>query len=166
LAKALASGLPIGAVIAKQAVAEAFEPGDHASTFGGNPLVAAAAKTTVETILAEGFLEDVSKKAAAFVSQLKKLKKRFPLITEIRGLGMMIAVDLDQPAKPIVMKCLEKGFLINAVQEKTLRILPPLNVKRSELKEAINILSAVLEEVAREQGTIGTAAPLSTTVKA
>lgn len=165
LAKALASGLPIGAVVAKQSVADAFEPGDHASTFGGNPLVAAAAKTTVETILAEGFLEDVSKKAASFVSQLKKLKKRFPLITEVRGLGMMIAVDLDQPAKPIVMKCLEKGFLINAVQEKTLRILPPLNVKRSELKEAIQILTSVLEEVIGEQGSITASATLPTTVK-
>lgn len=162
LAKALASGLPIGAIVAKQSVADAFEPGDHASTFGGNPLVAAAAKTTVETILADGFLTDVEKKSAYFQGQLKKLQKRFPLITQVRGLGMMIAVDLDQPAKPIVMKCLEKGFLINAVQEKTLRILPPLNVKRSELKQAIALLTSVLEETVREQGVLQ--APISATM--
>jgi acetylornithine aminotransferase/acetylornithine/N-succinyldiaminopimelate aminotransferase len=149
LAKALASGLPVGALIAKEDVAQAFEPGDHASTFGGAPFVAAAAKATLTTILAEGFLEEAAKKGAYFLAQLKKLQKRFPLVTEVRGLGMMIALDLDQPAKPIVLKCVEKGLLINAVQDRTLRLLPPLNVKRGEIREALGILTAVLEETAQ-----------------
>jgi DNA-binding transcriptional MocR family regulator len=118
LAKALASGLPIGAMIARESVAQAFEPGDHAATFGGNPLVTAAGKTTVETMLKEGFLEEAAKKGAFFMTQLKKLQKKWPLITQVRGLGMMIALDLDQPAKPIVLKCLERGLLVNAVQER------------------------------------------------
>jgi acetylornithine/N-succinyldiaminopimelate aminotransferase len=159
LAKALASGLPVGAIVAKEAVAQAFEPGDHASTFGGNPLVAAVAKTTLETILEPGFLENAAKLGDSFMGQLRKLKKRLPLITEVRGLGMMIAVDLDQPAKPIVMKCLEKGLLINAVQEKTLRVLPPLTAKRSEMKEALRILAEALEETAKGQGVLAAAAP-------
>jgi predicted acetylornithine/succinylornithine family transaminase len=154
LAKALASGLPIGALVAKESVAEAFEPGDHAATFGGNPLVTAAGKTTVETMIEEGFLDDAAKKGAYFLSQLKKLQKRFPMIREIRGLGLMIALDLDQPAKPIVLKGLEKGLLINAVQEKTLRILPPLTVKRGEIREALRILTEIFEEIARGQGVI------------
>ncbi|HEX5038121.1 MAG TPA: aspartate aminotransferase family protein [bacterium] len=159
LAKALASGLPVGAVVAKEDVAQTFEPGDHASTFGGNPLVAAVAKTTLETMLEPGFLENAAKLGDSFMGQLKKLKKRLPIITEVRGLGMMIAVDLDQPAKPIVLKCIEKGLLINAVQEKTLRILPPLTAKRSEMKEALRILAEVLEETAKGQGVIAAAAP-------
>lgn len=161
LAKALASGLPIGAIVAKESVAQAFEPGDHASTFGGNPLVAAVGRATVETMLEEGFLDEAAKKAAAFQAQLKKLKKRFPMILEVRGLGLMIALDLDQPAKPIVLKCLEKGLLINAVQEKTLRILPPLTVKRAELKEAVAILAQVFEETAQAQGVIAGAPQLA-----
>jgi acetylornithine/succinyldiaminopimelate/putrescine aminotransferase len=160
LAKALASGLPVGTMIAKEEVAQAFEPGDHASTFGGNPFVAAVAKTTVETILAPGFLDNAAKLGASFIDQLKKLKKRLPLITEVRGLGMMIAVDLDQPAKPIAMKCLEKGLLINVVQEKTLRILPPLTAKRSEMKEALKILAETLEETARAQGMTASIPPV------
>lgn len=145
LAKALASGLPIGALIAKESVAQAFEPGDHAATFGGNPLVAATAKATLEIMLAEGFLEEAAKKGAYFLAQLKKLQKRLPLIKEVRGLGLIIALDLDRPAKPFVLKCIEKGLLINAVQENTLRILPPLTAKRGEIKEALRILGEVLE---------------------
>jgi acetylornithine/N-succinyldiaminopimelate aminotransferase len=144
LAKALASGLPIGAIVAKDSVAQAFEPGDHAATFGGNPLVAAVGRTTLETMLEEGFLEDAAKKGAYFLSQLKKLQKKIPTITEVRGSGLIIALDLDQPAKPIVLKALEKGLLINAVQEKTLRILPPLTVKKGEIREALGILTEVL----------------------
>jgi predicted acetylornithine/succinylornithine family transaminase len=163
LAKALASGLPIGAMIARESVAQAFEPGDHAATFGGNPLVTAAGKATVETMLKEGFLEEAAKKGAYILAQLKRLQKKLPLITQVRGLGMMIALDLDQPAKPIVLKCLEKGLLINAVQERTLRVLPPLTVKRGEVREGLSILASVLEETARGQGLVQ--APLAEAVK-
>jgi len=145
LAKALASGLPVGAILARDFVAEAFEPGDHASTFGGNALVAAVAKATLETILQDGLLENASERGAEFSRKLQKLRKDYPTIQEVRGLGLMIAVDLDQPAKPVVLKCLEKGLLINAVQDKTLRILPPLTVKKKEIAEAIEILREALK---------------------
>ncbi len=145
LAKALASGLPIGAIVAKDFVAEAFQPGDHAATFGGNPLVTAVGCATLETVLEDGLVEDAVNRGGEFMAKLRQLKKECPTTQEVRGLGLMIAVDLDQDAKPVVLKCLEKGLLINAVQEKTLRILPPLTVKKKEIAEALNILKEVLK---------------------
>ena len=145
LAKALASGLPIGAIVARDFVAETFEPGDHAATFGGNHLVTAVAKATLETVLNDRLADEAASKGAAFMSKLLRLKKSLPTIQEVRGLGFMIAVDLDQPARPIVLKCLDKGLLINAVQEKTLRILPPLTARKKELNEALTILTEALQ---------------------
>lgn len=146
LAKALASGMPIGAVVAKDSVAEAFSHGDHAATFGGNPLVTSVAKATLQTILEGGLVEAAAKLSDVFFAKLKRLKKSCPAILEVRGLGLMIAVDLDREARPVVLKCLEKGLLINAVQEKTLRILPPLTVKKGEINQAVAILAEVLKE--------------------
>lgn len=144
LAKALASGLPIGAMVARDFVAEVFEPGDHASTFGGNPFVTAVARVTIETILGDQLLAEVEQKGAYFLEGLRKLQKKNPHILEVRGLGFMIGVDIDLVARPIVLACLEKGFLINAVQEKTLRLLPPLTVKKKEIDEGLKILNEVL----------------------
>ncbi len=147
LAKALASGLPIGAMIAREEVAAAFEPGDHASTFGGTPLVTAVALETLKVIEETKLLENAAAMGDALLKGLKKLQKKFPMILGVRGLGLILAIDLDQPARPVVMKAIEKGLLINAVQEKTLRLLPPLIVKRSEIKEGLEILENVFQEM-------------------
>jgi len=145
LAKALASGVPIGVMIAKENVASAFEPGDHASTFGGNPLATAVGLATLKTIFSDHLLEKAEKAGTTLKKKIKKLMKELPgKITEVRGLGLMIAIDLTQEAKPVVLKCLEKGLLINAVQDKTLRILPPLTVKKKEIDEFVGILRSVL----------------------
>ncbi len=144
LAKALASGLPIGALIARDFVAEAFEPGDHAATFGGNPFVTAVGIATLQTILNNGFVKEAQVLGNYFLKQLQALAKGCPGVTEARGMGLILAMDLNQPAKPIVLKALEKGLLINAVQEKTLRILPPLTVKKKEIDQAVKILKEVL----------------------
>ena len=146
LAKALASGLPIGALVARDFVAEAFQPGDHASTFGGNPLVTAVGCATLETILEDKLLPHTQEVGDYFIKQLKQMAVECPTIQEVRGLGLILAIDLDQPARPIVLKCLEKGFLINAVQEKTLRILPSLVVTKKEIDEALKILKEVLSK--------------------
>lgn len=148
LAKALASGLPIGAMVTRNEIAEAFVPGDHASTFGGNPLVAAAAKATLETILDGKLVEAAAQKSQVFLRKLKKLQRSCSIIREVRGLGLMIALDLECEARPIVLKCLDKGLLINAVQERTLRILPPLTVKNGEISKAVSILGEVMKEAA------------------
>jgi len=148
LAKALASGIPIGAMIAKDEVASAFEPGDHAATFGGNPLATAVGLATLKTIFSNHLLEKAEKAGNSLKKKIKKLMKELPgKITEVRGLGLMIAIELNQEAKPVVLKCLEKGLLINAVQDKTLRILPPLTVKKKEIDHFIKILDEVLSSL-------------------
>ncbi len=144
LAKALASGLPIGALVAKGSVAEAFEPGDHAATFGGNPLVTAVGVATIETLLKDKLVKQAQLLGKYFLNRLEKMKKKCPSIQTVRGRGFIIAVDLDQPARPVVLKCLEKGLLINAVQEQTLRILPPLTVKKNEIDEGLQVLEKTL----------------------
>lgn len=146
LAKALASGLPMGAMIARDFVAEAFEPGDHAATFGGNPLVSAVACATLEVIIKGRLWEEAEKKGRTLVSKLGSLAKKSSSLVEVRGVGLMVAVDLDRPARPVVLRCLDKGLILNAVQEKTLRILPPLIVKDKEIDKALEILGEVLGE--------------------
>lgn len=145
LAKALASGLPIGAMVARDFVAESFVPGDHASTFGGNPFVTAVALATLETILREDLVKEAESKGLYLEKQLKKLEKEFPIIREIRGKGLMIGVDVDGDAKSLVLRGLEKGVLMNAVQEKTLRILPPLTVRKKEIDEFVKILKEIFQ---------------------
>ncbi len=144
LAKALASGFPVGALVARDFVAEAFQPGDHASTFGANPLVMAAARATIETILKDGLLENARETGSYLIKQIEKLRKSKPSILSVRGQGLMIGMDITGLARPVVLKCIEKGLLINAVQEKTLRLLPPLSVQRKHVDRAVDILSEVL----------------------
>jgi len=144
LAKALCSGLPVGAIVARDFAAEAFEPGDHAATFGGNPLVMSAGVATLETILKEKLCAAATEKGDYFLKELKKRLKKNASVQEIRGLGLFLAIDIDQAARPIVLKALEKGLLLNAVQEKTLRILPPLTVSQKEIDLGLKIIEEVL----------------------
>ncbi len=150
LAKGLASGVPIGAMLAKDEVANAFSPGDHASTFGGNPFSTAVALATIEVIVEESFFKSLEIKVKYLNKQLKGLKKKYPIIKEIRGLGFMIGIDLEVEAKPLVLKGIELGLLMNAVQEKTLRLLPPLILKKREIDEFIAIFDKLLEEAMSE----------------
>jgi acetylornithine/N-succinyldiaminopimelate aminotransferase len=144
LAKALGSGVPIGAMIAKDFVAEAFQPGDHAATFGGNPLATAVGLATLKTIYADKLLPETVKQGKYFLSGLEKLAKKKKSIQKVRGLGLMLAMDLDIEARPVVLKGVEKGLLFNAVQPKTLRLLPPMTVKKKEIDEALKILEEIL----------------------
>jgi acetylornithine/N-succinyldiaminopimelate aminotransferase len=148
LAKGLASGVPIGALCARDYVAETFQPGHHAATFGGNALSTSAGVATLETIEEEQLLENCTQLSQYFIEQLELLKAQFPCIQEIRGVGFMLALELDQPAKPFLDKCLDKGLIINVVQENILRILPPLTVKKKHIDEAVAILTQTLEELA------------------
>lgn len=146
MAKALAGGLPIGAILAKQAVAQAFEPGDHAATFGGNPLVTHVAKKVVET-LQSGLLNSSCEVGEYFLSKLLKLKDKHQIISEARGQGMMLALVLSIPGKEVVMKGLEKGLLLNCTQEKVLRFVPPLILKKEEVDFAVERLDEILKEL-------------------
>ena len=143
LAKGLAGGVPIGAVLAKEEVAKAFEPGDHASTFGGNPLACTAALAVLEEVLAPGFLEEVLEKGKLFYSLLADA----PGIKEVRGYGLMLGIELNFPGAGRVSEILlGKGVLINNIGEWILRVVPPLIITREEIREASEkILLAVKE---------------------
>ena len=145
LAKALGNGFPVGAMLATDRIAQAFTPGNHASTFGGNPLAMAAAKATVKTILQEGVLENCQKVGDYFLSQLKKLRQKHNIISEIRGKGLMLAVELSIEADDIVNKCLHRGLLINSTGGKTIRFVPPLIITAQDVDQAIKVLDDVME---------------------
>ena len=146
LAKALGNGFPIGALLAKEKIAAAFVPGSHGSTFGGNPLACAAALATLETILGEGILENCRKVGAYFLSRLGGLKEKHPKIREVRGQGLILAIELTVPGGEFVDKCMEKGLLINCTNGNVLRFVPPLILTRQDVDRAVGILDGVLEE--------------------
>ncbi len=146
LAKALGNGFPIGALLATDKVAAAFVPGNHASTFGGNPLACSAALATLETLLGEGILENCRMVGEYFLSTLTELKGKHSVIREVRGQGLMIGVELTVPGADLVMKCMEKRLLINCANGNVLRFVPPLILTRQDVDKAVGILDEVLEE--------------------
>jgi acetylornithine/N-succinyldiaminopimelate aminotransferase len=147
LAKALANGLPIGAMLAKEQVATAFGPGSHASTFGGTPLVTTAALEVLKTLLEERVIEHCAEVGAYFKEKLLGLKQRHPVIEEVRGLGMLLGLKLNQEGEPVVKACQDRGFLINCIQGNILRFAPPLIISRAEIDALVNCLDDVLGEM-------------------
>ncbi len=147
LAKALGSGVPIGAILAKEHVAVAFKPGDHGSTFGGNPLATAAGNAVMEVILENDLLAQVVAKGVYLQGRLLGLKEKYDFIKEVRGMGMIWGMELDRPGANLVSKCLEEGLLINCTDNTVLRLLPPLTTSIEEINQAIEILDKVLGNV-------------------
>ncbi|WP_031516779.1 acetylornithine transaminase [Desulfofalx alkaliphila] len=145
LAKALGNGFPIGAMLAKDEVAHSFQPGDHASTFGGNPLAAAAALATMQVMLHEGVIENAAQMGEYLKNKLGQLAERHSKIKEIRGAGLMLGAELSGPGAEVVNRCREKGLLINCVNNTVLRFLPPLTVTQREIDTAVDILDKALE---------------------
>jgi acetylornithine/N-succinyldiaminopimelate aminotransferase len=144
LAKALGNGFPIGALLASERVAAAFAPGNHGSTFGGNPLATAAAYTTLETILGEKVLDNCRMVGDYFIARLTELQKRNELIHEIRGKGLIIGAELSVPGESFVTKSMEKGLLINCANGNVLRFVPPLILTKTDVDKAMGILEEVL----------------------
>ena len=148
LAKALAGGAPIGTMLATDELATAFTPGTHGSTFGGNPLVTAAGVATVRAILEEGILNHCEEMGEYLMGELEILMRKFPAtISQVRGIGLMIGVELAIPGAEIVKKALERGLLLNCAQEKVLRFVPPLIVGKQEVDEMIAIFTGILGEL-------------------
>ena len=145
LAKGIAGGLPMGAILAKDAVAAAFQPGTHASTFGGNPLACAASVATIETLLEDGFLLDHCRRIGKyFKDSLGKLKKDFPSnIIEVRGLGLLLGMELTKTCGPIVESCAARGILINCTSGNVLRFMPPLIVTEKDIDHLIDTLEDI-----------------------
>lgn len=151
LAKGLANGLPIGAMLTRAAIAAAFTPGSHASTFGGNPVAAAAGVAVLKTMLAEGFFQEMQERSAYFIEQLHGLAQRFPLLCSgVRGRGMLLALVLTEKGlefgPDLVQRMFEQGILINFAGMQALRFIPPLIVSREEIDQLINSLGKVLAE--------------------
>jgi predicted acetylornithine/succinylornithine family transaminase len=147
LAKGLGGGMAIGAMLAKESVAEAFGPGSHATTFGGNPLATAAARAAVEAVLDEGMLENCKVQGTYIMERLEGLKSKYSFIKEVRGKGLIIGMELDILAGPIVTACMGLGLLIIGAGELVLRFLPALIITREEVDEMMEILVAVLDTV-------------------
>lgn len=146
LAKAIASGLPMGAMLAKDHAAQAFVPGDHASTFGGNPLSAHVGCTVADTICNEAFLKDVQEKGSYFRSQLDALKDRHPdAIVDVRGKGLMIGLECSNAVGPWVQTALAKGLVVGTAGAEVLRFVPPLIITKDEIDEAVAILEEVIQ---------------------
>lgn len=146
LAKALGNGLPIGAMLSTERLNEAFPPGSHATTFGGTPLVTAVAKGVLESLLNDGWVDKARDTGAYFLEQLKGLQKRHRGIKDVRGLGLILGMELDEAAGPVVEACRNEGFLINCTQDRVLRFLPPLVVTREEIDLLISGLDRVLAD--------------------
>lgn len=145
LAKALGNGLPIGAMLAKEKLSQAFGPGSHATTFGGTPLITAVAGAVLKTLIRDGWIAHAAKMGTYFKERLEGLAQEYDVIKEVRGLGLIVGVELHTPAAPVVQACLDKGVLINAPKENVLRFIPPLIVEKGEIDHLISVLETVLE---------------------
>ena len=143
LAKALGNGVPIGACLARGKAAELFQPGSHGSTFGGNPLACSAALAVLDTMEKGNVVEHAAKIGEKILTDLTESLKDVSAVTEIRGKGMIIGIELDRPCAELVKLALEKGLLINVTAERVIRLLPPLiisEVEAGQLVEQLNVL--------------------------
>lgn len=148
LAKGLAGGVPIGAFIATEKAAAAFHAGDHGSTFGGNPLACAAANAVLDAMTPD-FLENVEKMGEYFKGRLLALQTKLPwFIKEVRGMGLILGMEITKEGRDIVNACLEEGAIINCTSGNVLRFVPPLIVTKSEIDEVVNVLGRVLPRFA------------------
>lgn len=145
LAKALGNGLPIGAMLAKENVAEAFGPGSHASTFGGSPLVTAASLEVVNVLFEENILDYCLKTGAYFKEKLYWLKDRHSSVEDVRGIGLLLGMKLKKNGDDVVISCMDKGFLINCIQGNILRFVPPLTIGREEIDALVACLDDILD---------------------
>ncbi len=147
LAKGLASGLPIGAILAKDS-ASVFSAGEHGSTFGGSPVTCAAGYATLKFIIENDIVGNVSRVGAYLVSGLERLAQQFTLITDVRGRGLLAAVEFSRDiAQSMVIACLERGLLVNKLKPNALRLMPPLIIGKREVDEALSIMEIVLASI-------------------
>ncbi|MEK7338963.1 MAG: aspartate aminotransferase family protein [candidate division NC10 bacterium] len=148
LAKALAGGIPMGAMLAREEVMAAFSPGSHAATFGGNPFASAVALETLNTILEEDLPGRAARVGARILDRLRALQARLPVIRALRGRGLLIGIEVAADTKAIVATCMERGLLILTAGDTVLRLVPPLILSEAEADEGLAILEGVLGEAA------------------
>tara|TARA_R110002049_G_scaffold63337_6_gene168440 strand:- start:2376 stop:3587 length:1212 start_codon:yes stop_codon:yes gene_type:complete len=145
LAKGLGGGMPVGAFLCNEKVGNAIDYGDHGTTFGGNPLASAAALATLKAILEEGLVERSLEKGEWIMKTVRSWASIHPMIKEVRGLGMMIGIQLDRPAAPIVKALLDDGIIANGTAESVIRLVPPLNISDEDIETVLGKLKSLIE---------------------
>ena len=144
LAKGLGSGMPIGAIMCKKEF-DVFVPGEHGSTFGGNPVTCAAGYATLKYIIDNDIPGHVAEVGKYFIGKLKELQRKHKLVSDVRGLGLLLALELNKDIAPtVLLSCLEKGLMVNQLKPNALRFIPPLIITKQEIDEVIAILDEVL----------------------
>jgi len=147
LAKGLASGIPIGAILAKER-ASVFTPGEHGSTFGGNPLSCAAGYATLKYVVDNDIAGKVKSVGQYLITGLESLRQKFQFITDVRGRGLLVAMEFSSDiAGAVVMACLDRGLLVNRVKPNAIRFMPPLIIGNDEVDEALGILDKALSSI-------------------
>ncbi|MCI0495232.1 aspartate aminotransferase family protein [candidate division KSB1 bacterium] len=152
LAKPIAAGLPMGAILLTDAVADPMKYGDHGSTFGGGPLVASIAEHSVSRVLEKSFLQEIKKNGHYLLAQLKNLRSRFNEIIAIRGIGLMIGMDVSVDVKKIIHACMETELVVAKAGDNTIRLTPPLIIEKAHIDEAVEKLIKAFEKVRKENG--------------
>ena len=150
LAKPLAGGLPLGAILVREEVAGDLGAGMHGTTFGGGPLACRVALEFLAILKSERVLQNVRRTGGYFRKRLVTMQKKHPMIREVRGRGLMLAVDLDRPSRPLALRALERGLILNSTHDTVLRFLPPLIVDRKLVDTACDLLEGVLVEAERK----------------
>jgi len=151
LAKALGNGLPIGAMLAIEKLAPVFGPGSHATTFGGTPLVTAVSKAVLTSLLEDGWIDHCRDMGNYLKKKMETLARKYSLVKSVRGLGLILGMELDRPCAPIVDACMQKGFLINCAHDTVLRFIPPLIIGKEEIDLLIETLDRVEQGELNEQ---------------
>ncbi|MCM8796089.1 MAG: aspartate aminotransferase family protein [Candidatus Omnitrophica bacterium] len=146
LAKAIAGGFPLGVMVVRKEFADILGPGMHASTFGGGPVICKVALAVFKTIQQEKLLTHCQRMGEYLFKHLNILRKKYAMIKDVRGMGLMAGIELDREAKTIVQKCFDKGLLINCTHDRVLRLMPALNITKQEIDKAIEILDEVLRD--------------------
>jgi len=146
LAKSIANGMPLGATVVDKKYADVFDYGDHGSTFGGNLLACSVAVEVIKKIN-DKLLSHVKNVGEYFYDKLAELKNKYKFVNSVRGVGLMLGMELNFPCRNVVEKCLQNGLVINVTQEKVLRFLPPIIIEKSDVDNAVKILDNVLSEI-------------------
>jgi acetylornithine aminotransferase len=157
LAKGLGSGVPVGACLARGAAAKVFKPGNHGTTFGGGPLVCAAVITTLETIERDGLVDHAKHTGDVIQGGLKKALLGYPGVKDVRGIGLMLGVELDRPCGDMTRRALEAGLVMNVTAESVIRLLPPLIITREQAEQVVSILVPLVKAFLAESKTAAAA---------
>lgn len=151
LAKPLGVGLPLGSVLTSQSISSTFGPGDHGTTFGGGPLACRLGFEFIKILQEEGFLAKIREKGEFFKQKLVALQEKYPFVVDVRGEGLMLAIEVNFPAREIVNQCLRAGFIINVTANTVLRFLPPYIISKKEISRFVKALDKIFSQVPADQ---------------